>query len=546
MKFAELLTLFGGLALFLYGMKMMSSGLEMAAGDKMQAILEKITSNRILGVLVGAGITAVIQSSSATTVMTVGFVNAGMLKLNQAVWIIMGANIGTTITGQMIATLDFGMVAPIFALVGVIMVTFMKNKRVNCTGEIIAGLGILFIGMNMMGDAMTPLKESEAFTNFIFTIENPLLAVLVGTGFTAVVQSSSASIGILQALAKSGLISLSGAAYILFGTNIGSCVTAALASLSGNRNAKRTTIVHLLFNFIGTAIFFVLCQITDIIPFVESWTPDSPMAQIANLHTLFNVVTTLMLLPFGNKLAELTTKILPIQDDERDDELNALYINPQTVGSTALALGQLRKEIVRMCNIARWNVEHLLKYFVNEEKLNVEKVRKNEDKLNYLTNEITSYLAQVHVGEVQSAEAMKFNSMFKISTDIERIGDHAMNLAEYAEAVKNRDIKFDQQVVEELDMLRKIIKECFSKILEESLFDYEDRFEFVQSDEQKVDDLTFYFRQEQITRLKEKKCDARSAVTYSEMLTDIERISDHIMNIAQECYGSKISLKVDE
>ena len=495
MKFAELLTLFGGLALFLYGMKMMSSGLEMAAGDKMQTILEKITSNRILGVLVGAGITAVIQSSSATTVMTVGFVNAGMLKLNQAVWIIMGANIGTTITGQMIATLDFGMVAPIFALVGVIMVTFMKNKRVNCTGEIIAGLGILFIGMNMMGDAMTPLKESEAFTNFIFTIENPLLAVLVGTGFTAVVQSSSASIGILQALAKSGLISLSGAAYILFGTNIGSCVTAALASLSGKRNAKRTTIVHLLFNFIGTALFFVLCQITDIIPFVESWTPDSPMAQIANLHTLFNVVTTLMLLPFGNKLAELTTKILPIQDDERDDELNALYINPQTVGSTALALGQLRKEIVRMCNIARWNVEHLLKYFVNEEKLNVEKVRKNEDKLNYLTNEITSYLAQIHVGEVQSAEAMKFNSMFKISTDIERIGDHAMNLAEYAEAVKNRDIKFDQQVVEELDMLRKIIKECFSKILEESLLDYEDRFEFVKSDEQKVDDLTFYLRQ---------------------------------------------------
>ncbi|MEF9967733.1 MAG: Na/Pi cotransporter family protein, partial [Longicatena sp.] len=317
MTFDNILVLLGGLSLFLYGMHMMSNGLEGAAGDKMKSILERLTSNRFLGVVVGAAITAVIQSSSATTVMVVGFVNSQLMTLNQAVWIIMGANIGTTITGQLIA-LDASKIAPLFAIIGVVMVTFLKNKKLNSVGEILAGLGILFIGMDMMKNAMVPFQESEMFIHAMTTISNPVLAILLGAGFTALIQSSSASVGILQALAVSGLIPLSSAIYIIFGQNIGTCITAVLASLGANRNAKRTTIIHLSFNIIGTFIF--LC-IVSFIPFVE-WMEaitSNPAAQIANSHTVFNICTTFMLLPFGNQLAKLAQIIMPIRPEEIED-----------------------------------------------------------------------------------------------------------------------------------------------------------------------------------------------------------------------------------
>ena len=299
MTIQQIRLLIGGLSLFLYGMHMMSVGLESLAGSKMKSILEKLTSNRFIGVLVGLVITAIIQSSSATTVMVVGFVNSSLMTLRQAVWIILGANIGTTITGQLVA-LNIGQLAPIFACIGVIMVDFISNKKVNHTGEIIAGFGFFFIGMNLMGDAMQPLQHSQAFINLITTISNPFLAVLVGTLFTALIQSSSASVGILQTLANNGLIPLSSSIYIIFGQNIGTCMTAVLASLSASRNAKRTTILHLSFNIIGTILFMILIQIIPLIVLIVSLT-DNPAAQIAHTHTLFNIVSTMVLLPFGNK-----------------------------------------------------------------------------------------------------------------------------------------------------------------------------------------------------------------------------------------------------
>ena len=300
----------GGLALFLYGMQMMSNGLEAAAGNRMKQILEKLTANRFLGVLVGAGITAVIQSSSATTVMVVGFVNSGMMTLRQAVWIIMGANIGTTITGQLIA-LDIGEVAPLLAFAGVALIMFTKKKKVHHIGLIVAGLGVLFIGMGMMSSSMMPLRESEAFISLMTRFSNPVLGILAGMVFTAIIQSSSASVGILQALAASGLIGLDSAVFVLFGQNIGTCITAVLASIGTSRNAKRTTIIHLMFNVIGTTIFTLVCIFLPLTTWVESFTPGNAPAQIANMHTLFNVVTTLLLLPFGNMLATLATRILP-------------------------------------------------------------------------------------------------------------------------------------------------------------------------------------------------------------------------------------------
>lgn len=364
MKITDLISLLGGLGLFLYGMQMMSNGLEAAAGNRMKKILEKLTANRFLGVLVGAGITAAIQSSSATTVMVVGFVNSGMMTLGQAVWIIMGANIGTTITGQLIA-LDIGALAPLFAFIGVALIVFVKKEKVHHYGKIIAGLGILFIGMDMMSSAMMPLRDSQTFINLMTKFSNPVLGILAGALFTAVIQSSSASVGILQALAGSGVIGLSQAVYVLFGQNIGTCITAVLASIGTARNAKRTTIIHLLFNIIGTTIFTIVCILTPFAAFVESLTPDNVAAQIANMHTIFNITTTILLLPFGTYLAKIATKILPDLPEEKSDVMHLEYIRPipienrgeTKIGLSAIAVNAIKNELLRMVKMAKENVD---------------------------------------------------------------------------------------------------------------------------------------------------------------------------------------------
>lgn len=544
MGFSDLLTLFGGLALFLYGMKMMSDGLEAAAGDKMQAILQKLTSNRILAIVAGAVITAVIQSSAATTIMTLGFVNAGMMTLYQAVWIIMGANIGTTITGQLIA-LDIGAFAPFFAFLGVIMVTFIKNNRVNCVGEIIAGLGILFIGMDTMGAAMIPLRESAVFINFITTIENPFFAVLVGALFTAAIQSSSASIGVIQALAGTGAITLASSSNILFGTNIGSCITSFLASLSANRNAKRTTLVHLLFNLIGTALFMTLCAFTPIVSWIEALTPTAPMAQIANLHTLFNITTTLVLLPFGKQLADLAILLLPIRESEKEESMELIYINQLNIGSYAVAISQLNKEVIRMCKLAHKGIDRTLRAIVYGDKFDFEKIHKNEDKINYLTMEITDFMAKVSKAELSSQESAKCNAYFKISSDIERIGDHAINISEFVELMVKEEIKLDKTIKNEISEIYQVLNDFFKCIMTQVIFESDEAMKMALDFEQKVDDLTFAYRQNQIERLKNNHCDAKTSVFYSELLINLERVADHLMNIAEECQNVEISF-VDE
>ncbi|MEG0958885.1 MAG: Na/Pi cotransporter family protein, partial [Erysipelotrichaceae bacterium] len=371
MSISNILMLVGGLALFLYGMHMMSEGLEVAAGNRMKSILEKLTSNRFVGVAVGAIITAIIQSSSATTVMVVGFVNSSLLQLEQAVWLIMGANIGTTITGQLIA-LDISKIAPLFAIIGVVMVSFIKKKKVNYIGEIIAGLGILFIGMGMMSNAMIPLRDYQPFINLIANFSNPIIGILVGALFTAIIQSSSASVGILQALVLAGVLPFSSAIYVLFGQNIGTCITAVLASIGANRNAKRTTIIHLSFNIIGTVIFLIVVSFLPFTDWMMSIT-SNPAAQIANTHTVFNVVTTLALLPFGAYLAKLAKIILPLKPEESEDEDNfsMSYINENNIGTVAIALSTLRNEVALMMSIARKNVIRSFDVIIkgNEEKM---------------------------------------------------------------------------------------------------------------------------------------------------------------------------------
>ena len=533
----EFASLLGGLALFLYGMNMMSQGMEAAAGNKMKQILERLTTNRYLGVLVGAVITAIIQSSSATTVMVVGFVNSGMMTLRQAVGVIMGANIGTTITGQLIA-LDAGAIAPFIAFLGVVMVVFLKQPKVRNIGGILAGLGVLFIGMEMMSTAMMPLRDSKAFIDMMTKFSNPLLGILAGAIFTALIQSSSASVGILQALATSGAISFSGAVYVLFGQNIGTCITAVLASIGTGRNAKRTTIIHLSFNIIGTAVFTILCMLTPLTSWVGGFTPANPAAQIANMHTLFNIVTTILLLPAGNLLAKLAEKILP-DVDEPEEGMYLKYLKntkPVTegkIGVSAINFELTHKEIARMLEIAKKNVADSFTAFLNCDDGFIPKVEEKEEYVDFLNREISKYISTNMAHESNTRGSRILSAYFKVTSNVERISDHAMNICGYSEWLKEKDVRFSQEVREEILQMQQTCEELLTLLLNENM-EALDELSRVSALEQKMDDMTEDYRNRMMHRIQEGTAPGEGSVLYTEMLTDFERIGDHALNIAQE------------
>ena len=537
MGITDVLALLGGLALFLYGMQMMSTGLEAAAGNRMKSILEKLTSNRVKGVLVGAAITAVIQSSSATTVMVVGFVNSGLMTLNQAVWVIMGANIGTTITGQLIA-LDIGAIAPLFAIAGVGAIMFIKSEKVHHISSIFAGLGILFMGMDMMGAAMSPLKESEAFISLMTKFDNPLLGILVGALFTAVIQSSSASVGILQALASTGMIPLSSAVFVLFGQNIGTCITAVLASIGMKVNAKRTTVIHLLFNIIGTVLFTVICLVTPYVTWIEAMTPGDPVAQIANAHTVFNIVTTLLLLPFGTHMANIAVRILPDSKKADDEDLRLKYIRPfessYAIGHSAVAVSQVRDEVNRMRDMVAKNISDSFDSLVQYDEKLRKKVSEREEYIDFLNKGISEYIVSLMASEMSMSDSRKINGYYAIISNLERIGDHAVNLAEYGDDMRKWEIDFSDTVKEELnemkaqciaalDNLKEVTSENVERILSQAVII-----------EQKTDDMRDKYFKKQMQRLKKGKCKPQSGIVFSEILTDFERMGDHALNIAQQ------------
>ena len=546
MKITDVFSLLGGLALFLYGMQMMSNGLEAAAGNRMKQILEKLTSNRFLGVLVGAGITAVIQSSSATTVMVVGFVNSGMMTLRQAVWIIMGANIGTTITGQLIA-LDIGAIAPLIAFAGVALILFIKKEKVHHWALIVAGLGILFIGMDMMSTSMMPLRESEAFVSLMTKFSNPVLGILAGMIFTAIIQSSSASVGILQALATSGLIGLPNAVFVLFGQNIGTCITAVLASIGANRNAKRTTIIHLMFNIIGTTIFTIVCIMTPLTSLVESFTPGRVSAQIANMHTLFNIVTTLLLLPFGTYLAKLATKILPDRPEEKNDAMHLEYIpsleikRENQIGLSAIAVNGIQKEISRMMDMAKENIERSFEAVLEGKTTLLPEVSEREEYIDYLNKEISKYISRIMVNEHNREDSKYISALFKVCGNLERIGDHAINICEYTKLMEEKKIHFSPKVLEEIGQMKQVSLEAMNKLERVRMGSSRSDIREIEEVEQKMDDMTEEYRNNQLERMQVGVCSDEACVLYSEMLTDFERIGDHILNIGQEMGQGKVS-----
>lgn len=537
MELSNIFSLFGGLALFLYGMSMMSDGLELAAGNKMKSILEKLTKNRFLGVAVGALITALIQSSSATTVMCVGFVNSGLMKLENAVWVIMGANIGTTITGQLIA-LNITEYAPLFAFIGVALIVFLKNEKLKAYGTIFAGLGLLFMGMSMMSGAMKPLRDMPEFVNLITKFENPIIGILVGAGFTAIIQSSSASVGILQALAISGAVTLSSSLYVLFGQNIGTCITSVIACIGTNKNAKRTTVLHLGFNIIGTVIFVAVSLVLPFASFVESLTPGDVATQIANTHTIFNVVTTILLLPFGKKLVDLSYKILPDKGDESTDmKLKfldfSLFEKHYHVGTGAIMCTQAFNEVQNMLTVARDNLSIAYNLLLDYDKEKHELLLNNEEYINYLNKNINKFTTQLIHVELATEDSDAVGRFIRVATDIERMGDHAINIANKAIELNESDDSFSGEAKEEIVIMRDLTMNILDEL---RVMNYEQLSHVVENVdiiEENIDKTYNQFSSNHLERLKHKSCVSENSVAFTKILTDFERIGDHSLNIAK-------------
>lgn len=508
----------------------MGDGLELVAGSQLQKILEKLTSNRILGMLVGIGVTAVIQSSSATTVMAVGFVNAGLMNLTQAVGVIMGANIGTTVTGQLIA-LDISTIAPIFAFAGVLLILFSKKKKLNHLGMVIIGLGILFIGMNTMSGAMKPLRDVPEFRSLMTKFDNPLLGVLVGTVVTCIIQSSSASVGILQAMAAQGLIGIGGAMYVVFGQNIGTCITAMLASIGSNKNARRTALCHVLFNVIGTMIFITLSFILPLDEWMIKLAPDNTVQQIANLHTTFNIATTLMLLPFCNYIVKAALFFIK-GDDKEDSEMQLKYLEDIKNADTSVALVSLEAETSRLDDTAR---EH---FMLATNDLNTPtdeafaRVNYLEDVIDYINKGIKKFIITMNELNLSSNSAKAMNKYLTLTSNFERIGDHSLNIAEHARQCAIHKLSFSDEGLDELNLIRSTIIEMF-QIANKRNLSAKEKKEKIYILESQVDSYTDQFRQSHIKRVQEGLCNIESGILFDEILTDLERIADHLTNIAE-------------
>ncbi len=470
-----------------------------------------------------------------------------MMTLNQAVWLIMGANVGTTITGLLIA-LDIGALAPIIAFAGVFLMVFVKEAKLQHIGQILAGLGILFLGMDAMSAAMAPLREFPIFIRLMSTLSNPLLGILFGALFTALIQSSSASVGILQTLAASGVIQFSGAVFVLFGQNIGTCITAVLASLGASRGAKRATCIHLLFNVIGTVLFTIAVMVFPITGLIEVMVP-GPKAEIATMHVVFNLTTTLLLLPLGGYLAKLATYILPDREEaQTDSEMYLAYLTPVTAGGkdgglgvSAIVVDQLRSELRRMLEMARQNVDASFKAVLDRDTAPLSRVEQREEYIDFLNREISRYVSRMIAIETNEEGSKTVSSFFAISGNIERIGDHADNLAGYTRLLAERKISFSPAAQEEVGQMRDLSLRAISALLSSEAGEAEWLSRVAQM-EQRFDDMTADFRRKQLKRMRESVCSDEACILFSELLTDFERIGDHVLNIAEELTKARTAL----
>lgn len=532
----SLLGLCSGMALFLYSIKITSGSLQAIAGDKLKNILAKLTGNRILGVAVGAGITILVQSSTATSVMAVGFVNAGLMNLYQALWVIMGANIGTCFTTQIIA-FDVGAVAPVVAFVGTFFCILTKNKKFRSLGEAVAGLGFIFIAMSLMKDSMAPLSELDEVKEIFAAINNPFVDIIVGIIFVNVIQSSAAGVGVLMAMAASGsqLITLEQAMFIIFGLNIGTCVTAVLSSIGGSRNATRAGMLHLLFNVLGTCIFSLASLILPVAEWIEKLSPNDVARQYANVALIFNVVSTVVLLPFGKLIVKLVKFLVPDKNGDEAGVQSLKYLNPRMISEdnqvgTEVLIGALCNEISRMLVMAGRNVQMSIEAVLDNSEKAQETINETEEYVDYLNKEISYYISHAMVYELSEKEAEAMSALFKITGNIERMGDHATNIAGYANLLESKGLKLSEKARDEVDQMVKTTTDAYNVLFGSKPGSVHIRMAQM---EQKIDDMTEDYREHQLERLKSGACSGDACVVYSEMLTDFERLGDHMLNIAE-------------
>ncbi|MBO6148256.1 MAG: Na/Pi cotransporter family protein [Lachnospiraceae bacterium] len=538
MNITMILAMIGGLGLFLYGMRLMGDSIERAAGAKLRNILETLTRNRVQGMFVGLFFTAVIQSSSACTVMVVSFVNSGLMTLYQAAGPILGANIGTTVTSQLVS-FNLSKAAPVFLIIGVLVSMFSKNATYRKIADIITGFGVLFLGLSQMSSSMSVLKDSEAVLNVFSSLTNPFLGILLGAALTALIQSSSVTVSILLLLANQGLIALPISMFIILGCNIGACMSAVLAGIAGNRDAKRAALIHLIFNIIGTiivaAILFVLMP--QVLSMLTAISGSNPGRIIANAHTVFKIFQVALLLPFTDKIVDMTYVLVPKDKDHEEkvgyrSQFQLQYIGAKVIFSPATAVVDAIKELDRMANLASENLNRAMNALITLDEEDIAEVYEVEKNIDFLNHAITNYLVKINQTNMPVDDLKQIGALFHVVNDIERIGDHAENVADMAKERLEKNVVFSKEAQREmgdlLDMVNTIVRfsiEMFSK-------DSDEHMEDVMNLEDAIDEKERELQNNHIARLEKNECSPEAGMIYSDVVSGLERVADHATNIA--------------
>jgi len=534
MSFGTILTMAGGLGLFLFGMELMSDSIEKVAGARLRRILEIFTTNRFMGMIVGIIFTGIIQSSSACTVMVVSFVNSGLMNLYQAAGVILGANIGTTITSQLVS-FNLSKIAPLILLVGVVVMMFTKKEKVRKVAEVVVGFGILFVGLSTMSQAMANMKNEPQVVNLLMSLKNPFLATLMGFALTAIIQSSSVTVSIVLLLANQDLLSLPITLYIILGCNIGACATAMLASMTGKKDAKRAALIHLLFNIIGTVIIYIALFVAgdQIVELIKSISADNGRF-VANAHTLIKIAQVIMLFPFTGWLVKMTYLIVPGEDQKVGyrESYQLKYIGDKVVFNPATAVVEVVKELERMASLAEENLNRAMNALITLDEEDIEEVYEVEKNINFLNHAITDYLVKINQTTLPIEDLNSLGALFHVVNDIERIGDHAENVADAARQRKEEGVSISKEAQKELGDMLEMVNKIIRYAVEMFAKSDETHMQEIITLEDQVDEKERELQKKHVERLTKGECSPEAGMIFSDIVSGLERVADHATNIA--------------
>ena len=534
MSFGTILTMAGGLGLFLFGMELMSDSIEKVAGARLRRILEIFTTNRFMGMIVGIIFTGIIQSSSACTVMVVSFVNSGLMNLYQAAGVILGANIGTTITSQLVS-FNLSKIAPLILLVGVVVMMFTNKEKYRKVAEVVVGFGILFVGLSTMSQAMANMKNEPQVVNLLMSLKNPFLATLMGFALTAIIQSSSVTVSIVLLLANQDLLPLPITLYIILGCNIGACATAMLASMTGKKDAKRAALIHLLFNIIGTVIIYIALFVAgdQIVELIKSISADNGRF-VANAHTLIKIAQVIMLFPFTGWLVKMTYLIVPGEDQKVGyrESYQLKYIGDKVVFNPATAVVEVIKELERMASLAEENLNRAMNALITLDEEDIEEVYEVEKNINFLNHAITDYLVKINQTTLPIEDLNSLGALFHVVNDIERIGDHAENVADAARQRKEEGVSISKEAQKELGDMLEMVNKIIRYAVEMFAKSDETHMQEIITLEDQVDEKERELQKKHVERLTKGECSPEAGMIFSDIVSGLERVADHATNIA--------------